>query len=111
MGLIGSICGTLYSQLDTSKMSSCEAQASRVHCTTVVATCAVCRRVYLATGDSTYMGCVQLFAKSAKCASSGLPQALSVQAPPQKGPLLRPPTHPPTNTHTCNCSTFLECTL
>ena len=48
MGLIGSICGTLYSQLDTSKMSkmsSCEAQASRVHCTTVVATCAVCRRV------------------------------------------------------------------
>ena len=101
--LIGNICGSLFLQLDTSKI--CEAHSS-VYCKTVL-----CRGECLAQWHTPWwqnrVVCL-LFGKSVKCGCSGLPQVLSVRAPPQKGPLLltHPPTQPPTNTHICNMPFF-----
>ena len=103
VGLIGSICETLCFQPDTSEMSktsSCEGHTIKAHCGGHLS-CAqkilFVTVVHTHNSDGTYGPGVPLFAKCAKCASSGLPQALSVLAPrPSKG-TAAPPTHAPTH--------------
>ena len=99
--LVGNPCGAIFSRYDTSKISkisSCEAHS--VHYKTLV-----CRGEYLAQCHTQNGVVCLLFGKSAKCASSGLPQVLSVRAPLKRDRCssAHPPTHPRTNTHICKC--------